>query len=112
VSKRWIGIGSLGLWAWIVACGGGPEPPESPEPPEGFPSRPFHWSPVTGAADYRVRAWAGHRLLFEEDVRDTTLAPSRGMARAVAAFDTVRLEILARDAGGATLTRRERAWKP
>lgn len=72
------------LWG---ACGGEPEPAES------SPAR-LHWAPIEGAEHYTVRVWAGYRLLFEESVPDTALALDADHRRAMAPFDSLRLELL------------------
>lgn len=106
--NRGVVWGTVVLVLWGAGCGGA----EEPAPPADVVETALHWTPAPGAEDYRVRAWAGYRLLFEVEARDTTLAATAGMRRALATADTVVLEIQARAADGGVLETRRPRWKP
>jgi hypothetical protein len=48
---------------------------------------------MEGADRYTVRAWSGYRLLFEESSSDTSLTLTADLGRALAAFDSVTVEV-------------------
>ena len=73
-----------------LGCGEKNSPAEAPR------AAVWSWPAVEGATTYRVQAWSGHRLLFEESSRDTILTLTPSLERAVQPFaGRVELEVRA-----------------
>jgi hypothetical protein len=77
------------LW---IAVGCSSSEKQSPPGPPPVPQT-LSFPAVDGAASYRVRAWSGYRLLFEQTVTDTQFTVTPSLARSMRPFDDVQLEV-------------------
>ena len=55
---------------------------------------------MEGATRYRVQTWHDYRLLFEISRPDTSAVLTPSLARAVAPFDEIEVQVRALDAAG------------
>jgi hypothetical protein len=93
--RRWIGPAVIvALAAAFASCGRHQEEPVA----SVFPSQ-LHWPARPGATSYRVQAWSGLRLLFEESTSDTLLPLTESLLHAMAPFDSCRVEVRLADSG-------------
>ncbi|HKK72193.1 MAG TPA: hypothetical protein VKA86_13325 [Candidatus Krumholzibacteria bacterium] len=81
----------------LGGCGGGSRTEDAPAPGA------LRWERVAGADAYRVRAWSGTRLLFEETSRADSLQWTPALLRTVRAFDTVTVRVQALDERGGAI---------
>jgi hypothetical protein len=81
----------------LAACGRG----EEVETAATYPAA-VQWRSHSGVATYQVQAWASSRLLFEETTKDTALTLTPALLRAMAPFDSCRIDVRARDAPATT----------
>lgn len=89
----------MGVTLWIVLAlgiGAGCGQREGPPQPSAFryPAR-LSWEPVQDVASYRVQAWSGYRLIFEETTADTSLVLTPSLLRAMAPFDSLEVQVRA-----------------
>lgn len=80
----------------LGACGS----PEEEASSAAYPPS-LRWTSRPGAASYRVQAWSGLRLLFEETTADTVLPLTPALLRAMAPFDSCRIEVRVVEVDGA-----------
>jgi hypothetical protein len=85
-----------GLAIAIVALGWGCQ--REPEAPTAHPYPPgLAWRAVEGAQAYRVQAWSGYRLVFEETLPDSTIVLTPAILRAMSPFDSLEIQVRALD---------------
>jgi hypothetical protein len=72
-----------------------------------YPER-ITWEARDQVESYRVQAWVGSRLLFEETVLDATLPLTPSMTRVLAPFDSVEVQV--RPGGSPMASCLERFW--
>lgn len=87
----------LVLLILLGGCGDGSRTEEAPA------ASALRWDRVAGADAYRVRAWSGTRLLFEETSRADSLRWTPALLRTVRAFDTVTVRVQALDERGGAI---------
>ena len=93
-----------------LACGSPEErAPALPAPDEAVltgivEGEDLRWQPIAGATTYRVRAWAGARLLFDESTREPRLRSTPSLERVLAFFPDAQLRILPEAADGTPMT--------
>ena len=95
VARRWAVAtvpGACALGFLLLAGCGDRASEEAPSP------EVLRWEAVADADAYRIRAWSGTRLLFEETTRGDSLAWTPALLRTARAFDAVTVRVQALDA--------------
>ncbi len=102
-----MGCALLGACIALAACGGDGEPGTETIVEVDVPQS-IDWAEVPGADSYRVQAWSGWTLLFEETASANQLQIDPSMHRAMKSFPRWRVVVRALAADG--VIQKEEFW--